>query len=145
MSRWLWSLVLLAGCMPLSEEAVDEVQAAFVAFIIPLAAAAVFSVLTAWGLVAIQRVRWQTGDRRSALRAAIACLLAGGLYGAAALVNVVAVQAARSLPDAEPLLWFSWPGPGSLPGTLLLSLAAGVMLLVGGVAVMFGVGQDPEP
>ena len=124
MSRWLWSMVLLSGCMPPVRESVDVLYGGLVAFFLSLLAAAGFSMLTAWGLVAIQRAHWQLGERRHARQAAIACLLAGGLYGAAALVSAWTIQAASLLPEAEPLLWLTWPSPSTLPGTALLSVAA---------------------
>lgn len=144
MSRWLWSMVLLSGCMPPVRESVDVLYGGLVAFFLSLLAAAGFSMLTAWGLVAIQRARWQLGERRHARQAAIACLLAGCLYGAAALVSASTIQAASLLPEAEPLRWLTWPSPSTLPGTALLSVAAVVLLMVGVVALVLSVRRRPE-
>ena len=136
MSRLLWGVVLLAGCAPPVEETVAGIAVVVIAFLIPLLAAAVFSVLTAWGLIAAGQARRLASRRSGAIQATVACLVCGCLYAAAALGNAWIIQLALAGPEPEALQWFTWPGPTTPGGTVLLGLSAAIMLATGGLCAI---------
>ncbi len=126
-------LPLLAGCAPPPvAETTAGITALVIAFLIPLLAAAVFSVLTAWGLIAASQARRLTWGRPGAVRAGLATLIAGACYAALGLGSGMLIHTVATQPDAAPLVWLTWPGPTTPGGAVLLVLAGVVMLGVGG-------------
>lgn len=143
MRGMLSGLVLLSGCAPPVEETAAAVSVVAIAFFIPLVAAAVFSTLAAWGLVAAKQARQLQWARPGAVRAGVGCLIGGGIYAALALGNTMLIVEARRLPEAEPLLWLTWPGPTTAPGSVLLGVSGAVMLAVGAWCLLAKAPEEP--
>ncbi|MFT5686954.1 MAG: hypothetical protein ACI8RZ_007911 [Myxococcota bacterium] len=136
MKRALWGMALLSGCAPPVAETAAGLTLVSIAFLIPLTGAAVFSTLTAWGLITAQQARREDWARRSAVKAGVTCLVFGGLYAATALGNTMLILNTAALTEAAPLVWLTWPGPTTPGGSAILGLAGAVMLAVGGACLL---------